>query len=248
MNVMEPVDKFGRKINLQIFNRLCNIGLKLNKLGYKESKRKPNLFYRKFEGGFIFADMRGTEMIPIWESPEPIIDFKFDSNIQEWQQVRIREKELEMFRNNIVPWRFTYEEDEHWMDWDREKIYWHNIFGDSDGFCKCCGKDMKNNNYFCSEECKEIAIKKQLARQINNSDEFCYVCKTKKISSKQEIKDIFDVELPDVLLNHHVSYFPEKTIPVCRKCHNLIHKTDNYPDLKPDYHEIRKFYAPKVLD
>ena len=245
---MEPVDKFGREINLQIFNRLSNIGLKLNVLGYKESKQKPNLFYRKFEGGLIFADMRGTNMIPIWECPEPLIYLKFDSNIQEWQQVRIKEKEFRLLNDNIIPWRLTYEEDERWMDWDIEKVHWHNRYDDSDGFCKFCGKDMKNNDYFCSEKCKQSVIKRQLARQINNSDEFCYVCKTKKISSKKEIKEIFDIDLPNVLLNHHVSYFPENTIPVCRKCHNLIHKTDNYPDLKPDSHEIRRFYAPKVLD
>ena len=118
---MEPIDKFGRKIYLQVFNRLSNIGVKLNYLGYKEANQKPNLFYKTFEGGRIFADMRGTEMIPIWECPEPLLYFDFNSNIQEWQQVRIKENEIQQLDENLIPWRFTYEEDESWMDWDIEK-------------------------------------------------------------------------------------------------------------------------------
>lgn len=32
---------------------------------------------------------------------------------------------------------------------------------------------------------------------------------------------------------HHLSYSPEKKINVCKSCHNKIHNTDDYPDLKP---------------
>lgn len=242
---MEPQDKFGRAIYPHTYNKLLNIGSKLTDVGYKEARNKSSLFYKPFDGGCVFADMRSTELIPIWEMPEPLIYFSFDDDIQEWQLVRnkVREKEFQLLDENNIPWRLTFEDDEGWMDWDYEKIHWHNTFGDSDGYCKFCGKDMKSDEYFCSDECKCSIIKRMLARQINQSNEYCYICKTKKIGSKKEIKEVFDIELLDGLINHHVSYFPEKIIVVCRKCHNQIHKTDKYLGLKPDSNEIRKYYS-----
>jgi 5-methylcytosine-specific restriction endonuclease McrA len=241
---MESQDKFGRIIYPHIFNKLCEIGVKLKVIEYKEAKHKPNLFWKKFDGGSVFADMRGTELVPIWKMPEPLIYFKFEDNVKEWEQVRKEKKEFQLLDENNIPWResFWKEVDVNWMDWEPEKIHWSNTYGRSDGYCKCCGKDMRNNEYFCSDECKILVTKRELAHQINLSDEYCYICKTKKIYSKEEIKEVFDIELPDVLINHHVSYNPEKVITVCRKCHNKIHKTDEYPDLKPSILEIRKYY------
>lgn len=38
------------------------------------------------------------------------------------------------------------------------------------------------------------------------------------------------------VLDHHVSYNPEETVPVCRSCHTRIHKDDAFrPGLTPDY-------------
>ena len=241
---MKPYDKFGKKIYSNTYNLLCETGLKLKKIGYKEVKNKPNLFYKRFDGDRVFADMRGTELIPIWEEPVPLVYFDFEDNIQQWEQVRKEIKEFQLLEKNNIPWResFWKEVDIDWIDWSPDKIHWSNTYGRSDGYCKCCGKDMRNNEYFCSDGCKNLVTKKELARQINLSDEYCNICKTKKIYSKKEIKEVFDIELPDVLINHHVSYNPEKVITVCRKCHNKIHKTDEYPDLKPSTLEIRKFY------
>ena len=40
---------------------------------------------------------------------------------------------------------------------------------------------------------------------------------------------------PHPIHQHHVSYEPEKTIPVCSSCHGKIHHTPDFrPDLEPD--------------
>ena len=64
---MKPVDKFGRKIYSKTFRILLFYGKLLEEAGYRESKKKPNLFYRKTEDVIFFADMRGTDEVPIWE-------------------------------------------------------------------------------------------------------------------------------------------------------------------------------------
>lgn len=39
----------------------------------------------------------------------------------------------------------------------------------------------------------------------------------------------------DGVLDHHVSYDPPETVPVCRSCHTRIHKDDGFrPDLTPE--------------
>lgn len=36
-------------------------------------------------------------------------------------------------------------------------------------------------------------------------------------------------------IEHHISYEPEKTILICKSCHNKIHTNDDFrPDLTPE--------------
>jgi len=70
---MKPEDKFGRRIYPKTFLILQKYGNILTELGWKESKNKPNLFYKEFDEIIVFADMRGTEIVPIWEDPCPLI-------------------------------------------------------------------------------------------------------------------------------------------------------------------------------
>lgn len=44
---------------------------------------------------------------------------------------------------------------------------------------------------------------------------------------------------------HHITYFPERIINVCHSCHNNIHYTAEYSDLKPVKGEGTKFYLAK---
>lgn len=47
----------------------------------------------------------------------------------------------------------------------------------------------------------------------------------------------------DGVVEHHVSYDPESTVPACRSCHTRIHKDPSFrPDLTPDWvPEHRRF-------
>ena len=44
------------------------IGQNLERMGYRESKKNPNFFYKSIfdngENGVIFVDIRGTDIIP----------------------------------------------------------------------------------------------------------------------------------------------------------------------------------------
>ena len=64
----------------------------------------------------------------------------------------------------------------------------------------------------------------------NYVDEMCPVCNT--------------VIGNNLYRKHHISYYPEKTILVHKKCHNKIHNTNEYPHLK-DYNigDSKDFYS-----
>ncbi len=90
-----------------------------------------------------------------------------------------------------------------------------------DGYCRYCGKDFKGEGSFCSNICEE-----QYKDTLKTP---CEVC-GKKLDWFEEIR-------------HHISYSPpEKVIIVCAGCHNKIHKTNKFPQFKPNKDEIDKFY------
>lgn len=93
----------------QIWSRLVEIGQRLGKVGYDESGRKPNLFYRKIEGGVLFADLRGTEEIPIWDSPCPLLYFSSeDENLPDESKRPILKSEFVRLRTNGCEPRFSF--------------------------------------------------------------------------------------------------------------------------------------------
>ena len=69
---MEPKDKFGRHLYGKVWLQLCENGVKLKQAGYWESKKKPNLFMKIEDDFSLYADMRGTEEVPIWEDTSPL--------------------------------------------------------------------------------------------------------------------------------------------------------------------------------
>ena len=36
---------------------------------------KQNLFSRRVDHGYIYADLRGTEIVPVWDDPVPLLYF-----------------------------------------------------------------------------------------------------------------------------------------------------------------------------
>jgi hypothetical protein len=68
---MKMKDKFGYYIPEDIYENMIRYSEKLIRIGFKESKNKPSLFYFTFDYGAVFADMRGYNdkfgrFLPIW--------------------------------------------------------------------------------------------------------------------------------------------------------------------------------------
>src|SRR5208283_5049859 len=69
-------NKDGRPILSETtWRKLLDTGKKLEALGYTELSLKQNLFSRKVNHGYIYADLRGTEVVPIWDQPVPLLYF-----------------------------------------------------------------------------------------------------------------------------------------------------------------------------
>lgn len=47
-------------------------------------------------------------------------------------------------------------------------------------------------------------------------------------------------------VSHHVSYFPERVVVVCRSCHGKIHRSEKYPLLRPPDGDSAKFYGREL--
>lgn len=210
--------------------------MKLERCGYKESYRKPNLFYKLVELGHFYADMRGTDVIPIWDDPIPLLYFNFDEDIPLWKGVRIKEKEIAILTKNKCPYRFSYYDCEAEIEivYDFEKtekyfISFHYFYNEifPDGFCKKCGKDIQKDSYHCSDECRDFELKRLLACRINDCESACQICKRKITRWAPEIMEILGIELPEKGIIHHTSYDPEKTMLICNSCHAKIHHSED---------------------
>jgi hypothetical protein len=205
-------DKFGRKIfSESIWLQMQTTGNILLTLGYKESLRKPNLFYLENEFGLFFANMQGTEFVPIWDDPAPLIHWQFKQGIPNWKCRRLVKEEIQRLRKNNVDCRISYMI-------EKDPIFENagGLIGEieliwDDGFCHFCGKDFADEGAYCSEECQEKAFD-----QLRPT---CPVCNKKICSNGVE---------------HHLQYAPpEEKIFVHSNCHHKIHHTDMYPNLKP---------------
>ena len=138
---MEPIDKFGNEIYSKTYNRMLGYSRVLTRRGYFESTNKPNLFYKKDDDNNVifFADMRGTEEVPIWEDSSPLFYAKFLNEIPQWKKKRLLEKEF--FEVAICRLSFYDEcEPDGW------------VFSEGgNGYCIICGKDFQSDGLYCSE-------------------------------------------------------------------------------------------------
>lgn len=54
------------------------------------------------------------------------------------------------------------------------------------------------------------------------------------------------IEIGDIIVNHHITYFPEKIIPVHTSCHTRIHVGKTmYQHLKPDPRQVTRWYKKR---
>ena len=54
---------------------------------------------------------------------------------------------------------------------------------------------------------------------------------------------------PDqIILRHHISYYPEKLVNVHSSCHRLIHSSKpKYPELVPDRRQLIRWYRKRGM-
>jgi len=56
------------------------------------------------------------------------------------------------------------------------------------------------------------------------------------------------IEFGQVIINHHISYYPEKIIQVHASCHIYIHvHKSRFQDLQPDRRQLIRWYRKKGL-
>jgi hypothetical protein len=140
---MKNIDKFGKPIFGNTYKKMLEYGRILTDKGYKESKNKPNLFYKKTSEAVFFADMRGTDVVSIWEDSSPLLYATFNDGLPRWKQKSLLKQE----GHNISISRFSFYE-----ECEPEGL----LFGDGgDGYCLNCGKDFKDDSEFCSSTCEE---------------------------------------------------------------------------------------------
>ncbi|MFX1258157.1 MAG: hypothetical protein ACFFAN_09880 [Promethearchaeota archaeon] len=221
-------NKDGRPIySDKIWYQIVENGKKLQNLGYEESIIKPNLFYKiltsnQGKNGLIFVDLRDTDVIPIWDEPNPITykndHLAFNDFIKEVVKINGLGVRLRFsFYNKYEPdgWGFF-------------------LMEIPSGYCKRCGKDILNEVDWAilQDGVYNAKIQENLI-DINIEVNHCNICK-KMEYAKQEYREkclkIADLcELcgkKNAELTHHITYDPPKTIRLCRSCHSVLHKKD----------------------
>jgi hypothetical protein len=100
----------------------------------------------------VFADMRGTEIIPIWDEPYPYV-YASGQLEDAWKRRRAINKALEDLNGVNIPHRFSFydecEPDGLFFGYEKEL---------ADGKCKLCGKEFDSDGLFCSEKCEKAHL------------------------------------------------------------------------------------------
>ncbi len=265
---MIPEDKFGRPIYPSTFAKIQGIAKKLQSLGYTESRENPNLFYLKSGDLTFYADFRGTEEVSIWDEPIPLV-YWFPTIEDEAAMLAVLHH-FEVLGENCIPKRTSSVDisepgGQLWEMSDFIDNYLINSFGiprflieggefsfiDQEGRCHECKKLFHAPGFFCSDSCMMKFTTRTVAKMVNYSQVFCEVCRMEILDdyliepAREYLGIIAESDKQDGRARiqvHHISYFPENKILVCRKCHTKIHHTDNYPDLKPPIGDSKKFY------
>jgi len=86
--MLKPIitDRFGRQVFPKLRTRIMTYAGVLARLGFRQARAKPHVFYWKVREGTIFADLGGTDVIPIWEDPSVYIYWKFNPGVPFWRQ------------------------------------------------------------------------------------------------------------------------------------------------------------------
>jgi len=252
------VDRFGRFVSPTVARRINWISKELENIGFRESKKKPNLYYLRIHRDdkvgdvTIFADMRGSEIVPIFEETCPLIWSSFD-----------REYRLESLKRDEFDSFVLHDEEMIWSEWngygtspqDTDEYFSHlmmhilnlkgipsrmtyDVFSVSsknweEYFGTLADKEataMREYNDYFGKFMKEVA--EYSPKNLWTRCRICEIDGISKYSSPESVLEWYENEAK--LEMHHVSYEPEIVIPVCKKCHVKIHHSDDYEHLKPE--------------
>lgn len=217
-------DKEGSPIYHKTFAKMQTYARILVKRGnYIESRAKPNLFYKKEDSLIYFADMRGVSEEPIWIDPRPVFYWRSANGVPNWQVNRQIKKEIDKFQFLSPISKISASESSKGLGGEVDK-------SDEDGYCKLCGKDFRDNGYYCSHECEWKAQRALIERVVPR----CSTCNRLIVVTNNEMKYFTDSEATvSEVIRHHISYKDGKTVTVCASCHQKIHKSNDFPELKP---------------
>ncbi len=150
-------DKFGNEIYPSVFEKMRANERVLLKEGYFESRNSPNLFYRKVSEGMLFADMRSTEEVPIWEDTRPLFYWQFNDDVPMWKRRRLIKLELENLFRAESPCRlsFYFYDNPEFEGVSAMMSDDDGVFEWPDGHCQVCGKDFSSEGDYCSKECED---------------------------------------------------------------------------------------------
>lgn len=229
-NSMKREDKFGRRIySGTVWNRMIAIGNKLIALGYRESRKKPNLFFIKVEHGVFFADLRGTKEVPIWDDQRPLFYYQFNEKLPAWKCRRLVKQELLRLSADDCKCRLSFDFSEDDPIFENTPFSVDNesaAFEWPDGLCLQCGKDFQDEGWFCSKTC-------ELNHQLKYLKEDQIKIKCKVCGKHPEIvlkKGRYTFK--EVFVEHHTDYEKNLTIRVCQSCNLKIAKNPTqYPEI-----------------
>ncbi len=105
---VQPISKDGSRIHPQTFRRLQLVGATLERHGYVERGRRPNLFVRDY--GFVrfYADLGGTDEVPVWRDERALFYWFWNPKPGPALELRQRTVLFEWVRLNGVPARLSH--------------------------------------------------------------------------------------------------------------------------------------------
>jgi len=206
---------------------------KISEFGFKESKKKPDLFYKNIDNKIIlFFDFRQIN----WEGHNKFY-FKINHELTKEEKFCYNKIIVNEFFNVVKKIREPVDFN-GLTECDVCKKKFIEEFGFSDW-------EYDEGGFACSEKCLKIIqietnkirrkIEERKVKRIFNIYEItrkaleCPICKEKpKIKS-----DSSGITLEYKRHNHHIDYNTNETIIVCPSCHTKItFHLDKYPELK----------------
>ncbi|MBA7680754.1 hypothetical protein ES703_89075 [subsurface metagenome] len=210
---------------------------KISEFGFKEAKKKPDLFYKNIDNKIIlFFDFR-VHLGEFYPHPHNRFYFKINKELTQEEKSYYNKIIINEFFNVVKKIREPVDFD-NLFECDVCKKKFIEEFGFSDW-------EYDEGGFACSEKCLKIIqietnkirrkIEERKVKRIFNTYEItrkaleCPICKEKpKIKS-----DFSGITLEYKRHNHHIDYNTDKTIVVCPSCHTKItFHLDKYPELK----------------